>query len=517
MPEILFQKIQQKITSAQKVCFFTAVFVGIFAHFYKLTNWLPNWDSLVFRYDDQNMIALGRWFLPVVCSFSSFFDLPFLSGILAIFFHGLGAVCICKIFGIQKKMTAGLIGGFLVSFPTVTSVMMYGYVADGYSIAFFLACLSAYFMTREKPNWILGALLLSFSVGIYQAYLTVTVMLLLLFLTDRLIFQKEDGISVLKKGLKMLLFGFLGMVLYYLILTVVMTLSHTKLLEYQGLSSAGSVEVFDLWDSLHTVKETFVTYFFDFSRGLRLFPVWNVLIVGLTAFFYIRYGIKNKVYTAPLKIVLLILLGLFLILGGTILAFLNAHIDYHNLMLMGYSVFYLFFILLYERGEETKTTILMGKCWTVFLVVFVLMTNQVVLANVGYHKAQIAYEKSYGMLIRIADRLEQTPEAEDCSRILVIGALENSEDYSVNFPPDLTGITDGYILRADDETVGQSVLCSALNDYCDKDYTFLFGEEKQAFLKKQEVLAMNLWPQKDSIQVIDDVIVLKLSYEEASK
>ena len=79
---------------------------------------------------------------------------------------------------------------------------------------------------------------------------------------------------------------------------------------------------------------------------------------------------------------------------------------------------------------------------------------------------------------------------EKCDKILVLGALDNSQAYSVNLPPDITGITDGNIIRADDETVGQSVLCSALNDYCDKNYSFLSGEEKKKLKEREEVKAM---------------------------
>ena len=168
MPEKLFKKLNTSILPEWKVCFFGALLVGFIAHFYKITNWLPNWDSLVFRYDSQNMIHLGRWFLPVVCSFSSFYDLPFLNGILAIVFHALGAVCILRILNIKKNTTAFLVGAIIVSFPTVTSVMMYNYVADGYSIAFFLSTLSAYYMTKEKPNYILSSILLVLSCGIIR-------------------------------------------------------------------------------------------------------------------------------------------------------------------------------------------------------------------------------------------------------------------------------------------------------------------------------------------------------------
>ena len=77
----------------------------------------------------------------------------------------------------------------------------------------------------------------------------------------------------------------------------------------------------------------------------------------------------------------------------------------------------------------------------------------------------------------------------------------------------MTGTTDGYILRADDEIVGQSVLCSAINDYCGKEYKVLFGAEKREMLNKDEIKEMNFWPQKNSVAVVDDVIVVKLGAE----
>ena len=77
-------------------------------------------------------------------------------------------------------------------------------------------------------------------------------------------------------------------------------------------------------------------------------------------------------------------------------------------------------------------------------------------------------------------------------------------------PPDMTGTTDGLILRADDEMVGQSVLCSALNDYCDKDYKFIAGERKKALLKKIDADSLSNWPAENSVCVVDNVIVIKL-------
>lgn len=510
MPEKVFRKINERILPQWKICFLVSLAVGFLAHLYKITNWLPNWDSLVFRYDPQNMIGLGRWFLPVVCSFSSFYDLPFLNGIIAIIFHALGAVYICRILNAQKNITAGLIGALIVSFPTVTSVMMYSYVADGYAIAFFLSTLAAFYMTKENPKYILSAIFICLSTGIYQAYITVTIMLILLKLIDETIYYKATLRDILKKVGCMLLTGLAGVILYSIILKVILAVCSSELLDYQGMNETMSLSKIDIRDSLYTIKETFVNLFFDISKGISLYFLTNVFVLIFTLFYYAKYIVLNKLYKKPVNIFMVVVLSIMLVFGAGALTFINAWIDYHNLMLMGYSVFYLFFLILYERGSDTSKKPAVIKCWTVLAVGIVLIANQIVIANVSYHKAQIAYEKSYGVLIRIADRIEKTPKAENCEKIMVIGALSESEAYSVNLPPDITGVTDGFIIRADDETVGQSVFTSTINDYCGKNYKFVSGKEKQKLLKDEKIKSMNKWPNENCVKVIDDTLIIKL-------
>lgn len=511
MPEQIIEKIKKSILPEWKVCFIFSLIVGILAHFYKITNWIPNWDCLVFRYDAQNMIAMGRWFLPVACSLSSFYDLPWITGILAIIFSGLAAVCICKMFDVRKNMTAALIGGFVVSFPALTSVMMYSYVADGYSVAFFLSCIAAMLLTKEKPRYAASAVLIALSAGIYQAYITVTIMLLLLSLIFDLLYKDADLKNIMLKSFKFLLTGIFGMVLYYLVLTALLKITGTALLEYQGFDNAASFKGLDIAASLYTIKQSFVRYFFDFSAGLSVFGVMNCVVLVLTFVLYLQDVIKNKLNIT--KILVLCIFVVFLPVGASVLAFINSSVDYHNLMKMGFCVFYLFLILQYEKASSKSIKLNAAKMWSVLGVALIIIFNQIILANVSYHKLSMAYEKSYGTLIRIADRIEQTESAEMCDNVLVIGCLPESESYSVNLPPDMTGTTDGYILRKDDEIVGQSVLCSALNDYCGKDYKFVSGEEKEALLKRADVGSLNSWPEKNSITVIDDVIVIKLSDE----
>ena len=48
-------------------------------------------------------------------------------------------------------------------------------------------------------------------------------------------------------------------------------------------------------------------------------------------------------------------------------------------------------------------------------------------------------------------------------------------------------------------------------DYCGKEYKFISGEEKAELIKKIDTDALNNWPEKNSISVTDNVIVIKLS------
>ncbi|MBQ2932967.1 MAG: glucosyltransferase domain-containing protein [Clostridia bacterium] len=503
MPEQIINKIKKSILPQWKVCFAWALIMGFCAHLYKITNWLPNWDSLVFRYHSQNMISMGRWFLPVVCAPSSFYDLPFIAGLMAIIFHGIGAVCICKMFGVRKNITAALIGATTITLPTVTSVMMYNYVADGYALAFLFSCIAAMLLTKNKPCYIGSLVLIALSAGIYQAYITVTIMLLLLSLILDVIYKNIDPKNLLIKCLKFLLTGVLGMILYYLVMTILLKITGTTLLDYQGVESAASFKGIDIAGALYTIKKSFTSYFVDFSKGANVFSIINSIVFVLTFVLYLADVIKNRLSVG--KILMLSVFVILLPIGASVLSFINSGIDYHNLMKMGFLVFYLLFILQYENSEQKAL-----RSWAVLGIVALLIFNQTIIANVSYHKLNMAYEKSYGTLIRIADRIEQTEGAGECDRILVLGCLPESEAYSAVLPPDMTGTTDGYIVRADDEIVGQSVLCSALNDYCGKKYKFISGEEKSDLLKRIDADSLNNWPEKNSISVVDNVIVIKL-------
>lgn len=510
MPSVLFRKIKSKIKPVWKTAFFSAVIFGFAAHLYKMTNWLPNWDSIVYREDPQHMEPLGRWLLFLASGISSDYELPWLNGLLAVFYISAAAVFICETLGVESRMSALLIGAVTVTFPAVTSTLAYCYVADAYALSFLLACAAVYLLVCRKGLCEAAAavVLTAVSTGIYQAYITVAIALLTASLIIESVFSGESAAHSVKRALKYAVCGIAAFALYYAVNAAVISLSGIGASDYQGISDTLSFGKISFFPALGSAFYSFYKFFISFPNGFNLYSAVNILCFAVIAVGWGCAIIKN------VRGALLPLIAFYIIsvpVGCSALYLANTGLDYHTLMKMSYFTVYIYLIMLCERLAFKNGLLNAVKSWTVLLLGAAVVFGNILTANIAYHKLVLSYERSYGILIRISDRIEELDAAGTAEKILVVGALKNSEDYSVNLPPEITGATDGLILRRDDETVGQSVLTSALRDYCGIDLDFLSGSEAKELKSSESVRNMPCWPADGSVSLTDDTVIVKLS------
>lgn len=154
------------------------------------------------------------------------------------------------------------------------------------------------------------------------------------------------------------------------------------------------------------------------------------------------------------------------------------------------------------------------KQWVISGVCVLLIYNFTLIANISYQKMHVAYEKTYNVLVRLSDRIEQLPDYEKCKKIAVIGCLPGSEDISVDLPPDMTGITDGYIIRKQDTEMAENVTQIMLKDYCELDYENTTEQEIEELKKTEAFHTMKNWPEESAVRIIDDTLVIKFGKEE---
>lgn len=509
MPEQILEKLKTSLRPQWISCLIGAWSAGLLAHFYKLVNWLPNWDSLVFREDPQNMTHLGRWFLSAVCGITSEYDLPWLNALVCLLCVGFGALVICRIFRLEGRLPCFLLGALTAVFPTVTSTLTYGYVADAYGLAFLMAALAAMYLLRGGRWLIPGTVLITLSCGIYQAYLTVTVMLILCRILADLLLEDIPFGQLMTTAGRCLLAGAAGAAAYVGILVVMLRMGNTVMSGYLSFSDSGSLGIGSLVTSYIQSVYRMKTFFWGYPTRWNLYTLLNTAVFAVTGLLMLWQLLSRKRFLPWYRGCLIPVCAGIFPLGAALLLVLNPYMDYHGLMTMGYLSVYILFLLCYEQIRLPGKAEAVKK-WIILAVCTGLIWTLSVTANAAYHKLQLAYEKSFGTLIRIADRIEQLPDSGKTDRILVLGALDGSEAYSVDFPPLITGVTDSYILRRDDPLVNQSVLTSALNDYCGKDYRFLSGQEYDRLADSQAVKAMPLWPESGSVAVVENTVIIKL-------
>ena len=242
---------------------FSVIFGGV-AHLYKMVNWLPNWDSLVFRKDPQHMESLGRWFLSFASKLSTDYEVPWLNGLLAIAFISVSAVLICETFDIKSKISAALIGAVTVTFPTVISTFTYTYVVDSYALSFLFVCIAVYLLTHKgKISAAAAVLLLTLSLGIYQAYITTAIALLTASLLTELLTSKDKAktLTSLKKALKYIVCGIIAFLLYYVIQLAVTAFSNIEISNNEaGTNQEKYDEMFEFATKLSSIRRVVTDY-----------------------------------------------------------------------------------------------------------------------------------------------------------------------------------------------------------------------------------------------------------------
>lgn len=512
-PEQILPWVRSKIKKEWMISFFAVIFLGLLAHFYKFTNFLPNWDSLLNLYTDQNKIELGRCFLAAACSLGSYYDLPWINGLLSLVYIAGSAVCVSELFHIRKTIPLVLISGLMVTFPTVTSTLAYNYTADGYFLALLCVCAAVILTIRCRKGIMVAALLIAFSLGVYQAYITFAMVLMLIYLIDQMLFYHMSLRGFWKMIVRFGVCCVLGAIGYWMSMKILLPISGVTLSDYQSIDSTFALQGFQFFHAILQAGYQFLIYFFDFSQGINLFLILNIILVFvIVTFFLLAFHLK-KTAQEPWRLILILLCMAALPFASYAHYFANSVLDYHNLMVMCLCLFYILPVLFYERLSELSETAVAVKQWVIVGLSMLTIYNFTLLANISYQKLHVSYEKSYGVMVRLADRIEQLPGADHCKKIAVIGCLPGSESISVNFPPDMTGITDSYIIRKQDTMMHENVTQFMLRDYCGLSYEDTTEEEIQSIRNSEEFQKMNCWPNQNSIAVIGDTLVIQFEEE----
>lgn len=191
MNEIRIGKKAVQIKDEWKIGFIATWIVGMLAHAYRFFNFLPTWDSMYNFKGTGETFYSGRCFLGFFSGLSTEYDMPWVNGALSLFYISIAVVLLIDMLEIKSRMACILLAGLVVSFPTVTSTFAYMFTADGYMMAFLLSVLGIYLTHKWKHGIWPGIVCIGLSMGTYQAYISMTLTVILLIAIKDLVVEKK--------------------------------------------------------------------------------------------------------------------------------------------------------------------------------------------------------------------------------------------------------------------------------------------------------------------------------------
>ena len=493
---------------------FTASFImGMLVHFYMFTHNLLSHDAAGTFYYSADYIDHGRWFLKSICSLSSYFQLPWVTGLLSVFYLSISIVILVEIFDIENKISIVVIAGFLVTFPSLAATFSYVFVADGYMFGVLCACLSVLMVQKIKFGYIWGAIPLAFSLGVYQAYLSIAILLIMLLLIVQILDSESSVRSILIKIREYLLFGILGVVIDFICIKAALFITNSTLIDYQGASSINSFSL-----SIDNIMKSATMSVQGFAAFLKwpsisgygiikyVLMVYAVIFI-LTVLLVVR---KNKIYNSPIKIVLLLLILAFTPFALEIIRFVIPDVWYHMLMYYPWCILFISVPVLHERyinmekiytgGGYCLLSNLAVICASIIIFVYFLISN------IAYFNMDARMNKTYGMTLRMVDRIEQTDDFTFETPVVFIGSLRYSaQNKAMDYITGMIGTEANDILGNDWHYK------LFIDHYLNLKFPTPDPQVIESIKNSEQFQDMPLWPAKDSGQMIDGTIVVKVN------
>ncbi len=511
-----------KISGPARAAFIASLAAGLLTHMSVMVSDLPNHDGLGSLYFDQNMITSGRWFLSAACGISSYFALPWLIGVLALIYIAISSLLTVQVLELKSRISGAVVGALMAVFPALASTFAYVFTMDGYMLGLLMGVAAVFVTKRFKFGWIPGAVLLALSLGCYQAYLPVV---MLLCMIDAIMTATDRPSKDSFKGiLRYLYMGVIGGGLYFLILQIMLKIQGKTLGTYQLAGSAatasqGASVTAQVTNGLDAASQAsgitgilgkVLSMYRDFAvfslKSRVLSPnafTWIALIciaVGAAVSFVIII-IKKKLYKSPLLYIIAAAFVICVPFASNVIMLISSDLTYHALMRYQWVMIPIFYVTMMDRFGGKIVS------WIIAIAGAVLVLVYSVTDNIGYSNLQKKYERTYAYCVRLLDRIEQTEGYYQGIPVAMIGVVSTDQ-----YPKaDLTsGVTDNLIGLSGDYLLYKNLDYQLfIKNYLGADLNMISGDEITEIYNSEEYILMDSFPAESSVKLVDGVIYVK--------
>lgn len=515
MEKNLLLILKNKINENCRLALYSTFIFGMLTHFYKFSNTLLNHDSLYNFYIDQDMTGSGRWFLSIACGISSYFDLPWINGILSIIYVSLTMLIITKLFRMKNKFVIILSSGIFATFPSLTETLFFGFTADGYMLAMLLATLGVYFSRIDEKRinrYVLSGMCICLACAIYQSYVSFALILAITYFMNELLQDQYSSSEYLSWVKRQIIIFSISLIVYFIIWKTIMYLQGISANNYQGINELGKVNISILFTGLIKSIKDILLFFIQWNileHGITLYSVLSIIFIIVTIVGIIVSVFKSGIFQKKLNFILFILCLIAFVPFTCIWNFVSYSVLYRPMMLYSLALLYVFVILIYDKWINISLSNLVA----LFLVAVVF--NNSIMANISYYYMHLCNQKTFAESIEMISLIHEIEDSNEFDNIAIVGDLiEEVGLFNQNL--NITNSFKGQIHLLS-SGLEKSLMYDAQHIYLYLknvhylDYELIDDLELQILNNNEEVQKMKSWPSKDSMKVIGGTLVIKLS------
>lgn len=503
---------------------------GFLAHGYGIIDSNFSHDSLTefnaVIFGNNIRIMNGRFMAPIYRNFSrTDLALPWLIGILGLLWCGLAVYLAVRMFQIENKamifVTAGI---FTVNLTVSSTIATFIHDFDCDMLSLTLSVAAAFCWKMHPWGWLVGAPMLMLSLGFYQSYIAVTIVLIMfvcmLDLMDAVPFQ-----DVLMRGLKAIAMLLLGGILYYFAMRAAQEYTGYAMMTgaYNSVDKPLELLHMTFLDVKYLFRNTYVAWYEKLVNAISPYPSISALASKLILVFLcgcVSLGLLKRNVKLPAKLLGLLLL-ILLPFAMNIMYFLTVE-QSHELMRFAMWLTYFFALLLGRwltgylkeanfpcAGQILKKYAAIPAVICTLLVVVVIYGG-VQTANAMYLKKDLEHDAYMAVVNRIVYRMESFDGYEPGVTPIAI----------VGLPAQMADIVPGFETYRDPNGMWMSdALCFAdrgrwrayFDYFMMNSAVFAPSDVWYSMPDNPQVVQMPIYPADGSLAMVDDVLVIKLS------
>ena len=463
-------------------------------------------------FDYQQMTVSGRWFLHYASYINAFTQMPAAIGLFSVLLLSLASVFVVDLLEFRSRYLAMFVGTIIAAFPALGYTFLYLFTASAYCLAVLGAVLAVWFVHQGgKRNWLIGVILLTLSMGIYQAYVSFAISLSIVTII-RTLFKKEANFKkTMLQGLSFLSFLAVSAAVYCFVLKLFLNLKNIELLSYREMNTVFSDYPLDKLPGL--IKTIYCRYFSFFfltgtneSFSTKYTAVLHFLL-AIAGLLLTVYCINNVLAREKWRMIGLIVMVAILPLGMDFGQILTPFSSATVIMKYAFIVTYLFIFVVVDSVDSNTKCIQRTIC-TILILMSALVLSFVNTNNILYITTTQSHRATESYLTRIMARIENCPDYKPGMEIVIIGTIPESQLQS---QLESYGRVSHYSVPEDNVVTLNYHMYSYYNDWLNIPMAAPSEEVMISVSNSPEFQAMPLYPEAGSVQIHDGRVIVKLA------